>query len=130
MGNLLLAKSRIGILVTVIFGVLIIFACQLVRVQIIQAGAYQEKAAFEMKSTRVIPAQRGEITDVNGVSFARSVSAINIVVDQTQITDPKELQNLWHLFLDYLPKILNRALPEHESMRLSCEMLALQCGRA
>jgi cell division protein FtsI (penicillin-binding protein 3) len=41
-----------------------------------------------MKSTRVIPAPRGEITDVNGVSFARSVSAINIVVDQTQITEP------------------------------------------
>jgi cell division protein FtsI (penicillin-binding protein 3) len=90
-GNLLLAKSRIGILVTVIFGVLIIFACQLVRVQVIQAGAYQEKAAYEMQSTRVIPAQRGEITDVNGVSFARSVSAINIVVDQTQITDPKRV---------------------------------------
>lgn len=88
MGNLRLAKSRIGILVTVIFGVLILFACQLVRVQVIQAGAYQEKAAYEMKSTRVIPAPRGEITDVNGVSFARSVSAINIVVDQTQITEP------------------------------------------
>jgi len=87
-GNLRLAKSRIGILVTVIFGVLILFACQLVRVQVIQAGAYQEKAAYEMKSTRVIPAPRGEITDVNGVSFARSVSAINIVVDQTQITEP------------------------------------------
>jgi cell division protein FtsI (penicillin-binding protein 3) len=72
----------------VIFGVLILFACQLVRVQVIQAGAYQEKAAYEMKSTRVIPAPRGEITDVNGVSFARSVSAINIVVDQTQITEP------------------------------------------
>ncbi len=88
MGNLRLAKSRIGILVTVIFGVLILFACQLVRVQVIQAGAYQEKAAYEMQSTRIIPAPRGEITDVNGVSFARSVSAINIVVDQTQITDP------------------------------------------
>lgn len=88
MGNLRLAKSRIGILVTVIFGVLILFACQLVRVQVIQAGSYQEKAAYEMKSTRVIPAPRGEITDVNGVSFARSVSAINIVVDQTQITEP------------------------------------------
>ncbi len=41
-----------------------------------------------MQSTRVIPAPRGEITDVNGIGFARSVSAINIVVDQTQITDP------------------------------------------
>jgi cell division protein FtsI (penicillin-binding protein 3) len=88
MGNLRLAHSRIAILVTVIFGVLILFACQLIRVQVIQANAYQAKAANEMQSTRVIPAPRGEITDVNGIGFARSVSAISIVVDQTQITDP------------------------------------------
>ena len=88
MGNLRLAHSRIAILVTVIFGVLILFACHLVRVQVIQANAYQAKAANEMQSTRVIPAPRGEITDVNGIGFARSVSAINIVVDQTQISDP------------------------------------------
>ena len=88
MGNLRLAHSRIAILVTVIFGVLILFACQLVRVQVIQANAYQAKATNEMQSTRVIPAPRGEITDVNGIGFARSVSAINIVVDQTQISDP------------------------------------------
>lgn len=40
-----------------------------------------------MESTRAIPAPRGEITDIHGVAFARSVSAINIVVDQTQIED-------------------------------------------
>ena len=88
MGNLRLAHSRIAILVTLIFGVLILFTCQLVRVQVVQASDYQAKAANEMESTRVIPAPRGEITDVNGIAFARSVSAINIVVDQTQISDP------------------------------------------
>ena len=88
MGNLLLSKSRIAILFTVILGILTIFACQLIRVQIIQASEYQLKASNEMQSTRVIQAPRGEITDVNGIAFARSVSAINIVVDQTQITDP------------------------------------------
>jgi cell division protein FtsI (penicillin-binding protein 3) len=87
-GNLLLSKSRIAILFTVILGILTIFACQLIRVQIIQASEYQLKASNEMQSTRVIQAPRGEITDVNGIAFARSVSAINIVVDQTQITDP------------------------------------------
>jgi cell division protein FtsI (penicillin-binding protein 3) len=87
-GNLRLAHSRIAILVTLIFGVLILFTCQLVRVQVVQASDYQAKAANEMESTRVIPAPRGEITDVNGIAFARSVSAINIVVDQTQISDP------------------------------------------
>jgi cell division protein FtsI (penicillin-binding protein 3) len=88
MGNLRLAQSRIAILVAIIFGVLILLAIQLIRVQVVQASDYQAKAANEMQSTRVIPAPRGEITDVNGVGFARSVSAINIVVDQTQITDP------------------------------------------
>jgi len=88
MGNLRLAHSRIAILVTIIFGLFILLTFQLIRVQVVQASDYQAKAANEMQSTRVIPAPRGEITDINGVGFARSVSAINIVVDQTQITDP------------------------------------------
>jgi cell division protein FtsI (penicillin-binding protein 3) len=41
-----------------------------------------------METTHSIPAKRGEITDINGVTFARSVAAINIAVDQVQITDP------------------------------------------
>ena len=93
MGNLLLAKSRINILVIAIFVLFSLLALQLFRVQVVQAGSYQRKAANEMQSTRLIPAPRGEITDVNGVAFARSVSAITIVVDQTQITDPTRVAN-------------------------------------
>ena len=93
MGNLLLAKSRINILVIAIFVLFSLLALQLFRVQVVQAGSYQRKAANEMQSTRVIPAPRGEITDVNGIAFARSVSAITIVVDQTQITDPARVAN-------------------------------------
>ena len=88
MGNLLLAKSRIHLLIIGIFLLFFLLACQLFRVQVIQASNYQSKAENEMQSTRVIPAPRGDITDVNGITFARSVSAITIVVDQTQITDP------------------------------------------
>ena len=73
-----------------IFGLL---TAQLIRVQVIQANHYQSKAANEMESTRVIPAPRGEITDINGVPFARSVAAISVVVDQTQITDPARVAN-------------------------------------
>jgi cell division protein FtsI (penicillin-binding protein 3) len=93
MGNLLLAKSRINILVIAIFILFSLLALQLFRVQVVQAGSYQRKAANEMQSTRLIPAPRGEITDVNGIAFARSVSAITIVVDQTQITDPSRVAN-------------------------------------
>jgi len=73
-----------------IFGLL---TAQLIRVQVIQANHYQSKAANEMESTRVIPAPRGDITDINGVPFARSVAAISVVVDQTQITDPARVAN-------------------------------------
>lgn len=93
MGNLLLSKSRINILVVSIFLLFVLLACQLFRVQVVQASSYQSKASNEMQSTRVIPAPRGEITDVNGIAFARSVSAISIVVDQTQITDPARVAN-------------------------------------
>ena len=73
-----------------IFGLL---TAQLIRVQVIQANHYQSKAANEMESTRVIPAPRGDITDINGVPFARSVAAISVVVDQTQISDPARVAN-------------------------------------
>ena len=93
MGDLLLSKSRIKILIIGVFMVFVLLALQLVRVQVIQASEYQSKAANEMQSTRTTPAPRGEITDINGVAFARSVSAITIVVDQTQISDPARVAN-------------------------------------
>lgn len=93
MGDLLLSKSRIKILIIGVFMIFVLLALQLVRVQVIQASEYQSKAANEMELTRTTPAPRGEITDINGVAFARSVSAITIVVDQTQITEPARVAN-------------------------------------
>jgi cell division protein FtsI (penicillin-binding protein 3) len=93
MGDLLLSKSRIKILIIGVFMIFVLLALQLVRVQVIQASEYQSKAANEMELTRTTPAPRGEITDINGVAFARSVSAITIVVDQAQISDPARVAN-------------------------------------
>lgn len=93
MGDLLLSKSRIKILIIGVFMIFVLLALQLIRVQVIQASDYQSKAANEMELTRTTPAPRGEITDINGVAFARSVSAITIVVDQTQITEPARVAN-------------------------------------
>jgi len=87
-GNLNLAKKRLVILTIFALSFMVLFAFRLVQVQIIQAGDYKIRAVDEMQDTRSIPAKRGDITDINGVTFARSVSAINIVVDQTQISDP------------------------------------------
>ncbi len=87
-GDLLLAKSRIRILTLAFIAVLVLMSFQLFRVQIFEAGNYTLRAVDEMETTRIVQAPRGEITDVNGVAFARSVSAISIVVDQTQIANP------------------------------------------
>jgi cell division protein FtsI (penicillin-binding protein 3) len=93
MGNLNLAHKRIKVLVLIMAAIFLFFAARLIQIQAIQAGKYQVRAADEMESTRDIPAPRGAITDINGVSFARSVSAINIVVDQTQIDNPARVAN-------------------------------------
>ncbi len=92
-GNLNLAVSRIRFLIVFILIFFLLFAARLIQIQAVQAGEYRSKAVNEMESTRAIPAARGEITDINGVAFARSVSAINIVVDQTQVTDAAQTAN-------------------------------------
>jgi cell division protein FtsI (penicillin-binding protein 3) len=88
MGDLNLAKSRIRILALVFTIALSLLSLQLVRVQIFEAANYKLRAVDEMETTRTVQAPRGDITDVNGVAFARSVSAISIVVDQTLINNP------------------------------------------
>ena len=93
MGNLNLASSRIRILTIFILAFFLLFAARLIQIQAVQASEYRNKAVNEMESTRAILAARGEITDINGVAFARSVSAINIVVDQTQVTDAAQTAN-------------------------------------
>jgi len=92
-GNLNLANSRIRTLTIFILIFFLFFAARLIQIQAIQASDYRAKAANEMESTRAIPAARGEITDINGVAFARSVSAINIVVDQTLVTNAPATAN-------------------------------------
>jgi cell division protein FtsI (penicillin-binding protein 3) len=67
------------------------FGLRLVQVQALQAGNYRELAVNEMEKVRTLQAPRGDITDINGVPFARSVAATSIVVDQTQITDPAKV---------------------------------------
>lgn len=93
MGNLNLAASRIRLLIIFILIFFLFFAARLIQIQAFQANDYRAKAANEMETTRAIPAARGEITDINGVAFARSVSAINVVVDQTQVTNAAATAN-------------------------------------
>jgi len=78
-------------LVLILAVVMFMFGLRLVQVQALQAGNYRELAVNEMEKVRTLQAPRGDITDINGVPFARSVAATSIVVDQTQITDPAKV---------------------------------------
>jgi cell division protein FtsI (penicillin-binding protein 3) len=91
MGNFSLAHQRIRVLVLILAVVMFMFGLRLVQVQALQAGEYRERAVNEMEKVRTLQAPRGDITDINGVAFARSVAATSIVVDQTQITDPAKV---------------------------------------
>ena len=91
MGNFSLAHNRIRVLVLILAVVMFVFGLRLVQVQALQAGDYRARAVNEMEKVKTLQAPRGDITDINGVPFARSVAATSIVVDQTQITNPAKV---------------------------------------
>ena len=65
-----------------------IFVAKVIWVQVITANSIRTWAVNEMENVATLQAPRGTITDVNGVALAKSVNAINIVVDQSAISDP------------------------------------------
>ena len=83
-----LTSKRIRQLVTASAAIFLLFGLRLVDVQAVQAGGYTARANSELLNSSILLAPRGTITDINGVELARSVAAINIVVDQVQISDP------------------------------------------
>jgi cell division protein FtsI (penicillin-binding protein 3) len=94
MGNFNLSHSRIRALVLLTAFIVFLFGVRLIQIQAIQAGDYRLKAFNEMEKVSTLQAPRGDITDINGVAFARSVAAISIVVDQTQILNPGKVAKL------------------------------------
>ena len=61
----------------------------MVFVQAVNAEDRARQAARELNQTVDLPAPRGEITDRNGNVLARSIDALDLVVDQNLIGDPK-----------------------------------------
>jgi cell division protein FtsI (penicillin-binding protein 3) len=88
MGNFSLTHNRIRALIFMMAVIMFLFGLRLVQVQALQANDYRSRAFNEMEKVKTLQAPRGEITDINGVPFARSVAATSIVVDQTQILNP------------------------------------------
>ena len=91
MGNFSLTHNRIRALVFLTAIIMFVFGLRLIQVQALQANDYRSRAVNEMEKVKTLQAPRGDITDINGVPFARSVVATSIVVDQTQILDPAKV---------------------------------------
>jgi cell division protein FtsI (penicillin-binding protein 3) len=89
-----LVQERIRKIVAFALIVLLLFALRLIDLQAIRASGYVDRAQNELTKSATLLAPRGTIYDVNGVELARSVSAINIAVDQMLINDPLTAANL------------------------------------
>lgn len=83
-----LVQSRIRKLVAALIILMLLFGLRLVEIQAIRAKDYVKKVDFELNKSATLLAPRGTIYDKNGIELARSISAINIAVDQTVVNDP------------------------------------------
>jgi cell division protein FtsI (penicillin-binding protein 3) len=82
-------QQRITKLIAILAVGVVVLGIRLLDVQGINSGDYVTRAENELYLTSTLLAPRGEITDINGIAFARSVSRINIVVDQKMIANPE-----------------------------------------
>ncbi|NCV74138.1 MAG: penicillin-binding protein 2, partial [Actinobacteria bacterium] len=83
-----IVQSRIRKIIAIATVLFMLFGLRLIEIQAIRANGYVKKATNELSKSATLLAPRGAIYDKNGVELARSISAINIAVDQTVVNDP------------------------------------------
>ncbi|MFI1099911.1 peptidoglycan D,D-transpeptidase FtsI family protein [Streptomyces melanogenes] len=66
--------------------IMIAFVVRLLQVQAVDASAYSAKAEKNRYASYALPAERGEITDRDGVALATSVDAYDITADPSMFT--------------------------------------------
>ena len=88
MNQQLIVQNRIRKIVAIAVVIFLLFGLRLIEIQAIRASGYVKKAEVELSKSATLLAPRGTIYDINGVELARSISAMNIAVDQTVVNDP------------------------------------------
>lgn len=83
-----LVQDRIQKIVAIAIVIFLLFGLRLIEIQAIRAKGYVDRADKELSKSATLLAPRGDIYDINGIELARSISAINIAVDQTVVNDP------------------------------------------
>jgi cell division protein FtsI (penicillin-binding protein 3) len=105
-----LVHDRIRKVVAIALVILMLFSLRLIDLQAVRAAGFVERAQNELTKSGTLLAPRGTIYDINGIELARSVSAINIAVDQLLINDPKTAANLVAPILGLTPEQLEPEL--------------------
>ena len=105
-----LVHDRIRKVVAIALVILMLFSLRLIDLQAVRAAGFVERAQDELTKSGTLLAPRGTIYDINGIELARSVSAINIAVDQLLINDPKTAANLVAPILGLTPEQLEPEL--------------------
>lgn len=81
-------RRRINIGLIGMTFILSIFAGRLIQMQGLDSKIYEAKAVGQRLITEVIPAKRGQITDVNGHPLATTIEAREIAIDPTKVPEP------------------------------------------
>lgn len=86
--RLKLASSarRINVFIVLFAMAISVLVWRAVSIQGIDASANAQAAAEKLTQTRIIKAQRGELTDRNGVVLAQSQPAFSVIADPTSIS--------------------------------------------
>ncbi|MEV7126381.1 penicillin-binding protein 2 [Streptomyces sp. NPDC093260] len=79
-------RPRLRLIAVALTLVLLVFMVRLLQVQAVDAAAYAAKADENRYVVHTIAAERGGITDRNGVALAASVDADDITADPTMFT--------------------------------------------
>ena len=83
-----IVQDRIRKIVALAIVMLMLFTLRLIEIQVVRAKGYVERAQNELNKSATLLAPRGTIYDINGIELARSITAINIAVDQMVVNDP------------------------------------------
>lgn len=84
------SKGRMGFTTVVFFLIFSLYSAQLIRIQAVEADELAQRGLDKRLREVVVPAIRGSITDVNGVSLAATVPAFNVTVDQLRVAEPTQ----------------------------------------
>ena len=98
-----IVQDRIRKIVAIALVILMLFGLRLIEIQAVRANGYVEKANNELSKSATLLAPRGTIYDIDGIELARSISAINIAVDQTVVNDPVAAAKVVAPILDMTP---------------------------